>query len=120
MLLAKGELRSSVYRLKVVRGKRQDPYDAYEWMDQLHQRYHLKPVYFFLMARETGSHDKNIDPSNPELKQLVRSIASKYEVGIHPSWASNDLPSLLTKEKSILEHIIDKKSDCIAPALYPL
>jgi hypothetical protein len=62
-----------------------------------------------LLARETGKYDKNIDPENPEQKQLIRSIADKYEVGIHPSWASNDLPSLLTKEKSTLERIADRK-----------
>ena len=108
-LLAQGKFRSTVQRIRVARGKGKDPYDAYEWMDRLHHQYHLKPVYFFLLAKETGKYDKNIDPDNPELRALIKTIASQYEVGIHPSWASNDLPSLLTKEKSTLERIIDKK-----------
>jgi hypothetical protein len=39
---------------------------------------------------------------------LVQSISSKYPVGLHPSWGSGDIPSLLTKEKFTLEHIANQ------------
>jgi hypothetical protein len=107
-LLVSAKLGKVVHRVKVIRRKRPDPYDAYEWMDELHRKYGLHPIYFFLVAKETGRYDKNIDPSNPELKQLIRSIASKYSIGLHPSWASGHLPSLLTKEKHTLEQIADQ------------
>jgi hypothetical protein len=74
-------------------------------MDRLHEQYNLHPAYFFLVAREKGKYDKNIDATNQEYQQLVQSISSKYIVGLHPSWASGDLPSLLTKEKATLEQI---------------
>jgi hypothetical protein len=71
----------------------------------LHEQFKLSPVYFFLVAKEKGKYDKNIDVTNTEYKELVQSISSKYAVGLHPSWASGDIPSLLTKEKATLEQI---------------
>lgn len=95
-------------RIKVLRGKKSDPYDAYEWMDTLHQQYSLKPIYFFLVAQDSGKFDKNIDVNNPDFRLLVHHLASKYKAGLHPSYASNDHPTLLPKEKNILEQIIDQ------------
>ncbi|HTM94030.1 MAG TPA: hypothetical protein VL095_16530, partial [Flavisolibacter sp.] len=104
-LLFKGSFKKMVYRIRVIKGKRPDPFDSYEWMDQLHEQFKLHPVYFFLVAKEKGKHDRNIDVTNAEYQQLVQSISSKYAIGLHPSWASGDMPSLLTKEKGTLEQI---------------
>lgn len=103
-----GKFRKMVYRLRVIRGKAQDPFDAYQWMDDLHDEFGLSPVYFFLVAKERGRYDKNIDVANMEFQQLIQSIASKYRIGLHPSWASGDIPSLLTKEKAVLEQITNQ------------
>ena len=107
-LFFQGKFRKMFYRIRVIRKKKQDPFDAYEWMDQLHEQFKLQPVYFFLVAKEKGKYDKNIDVTNTEYQQLVQSISSKYSVGLHPSWASGDVPSLLTKEKTILEQIVSQ------------
>lgn len=98
-----GKWNSMMHRIRVIRGKRQDPYDAYEWMDALHQQTGLKPLYFFLVAQQKGKFDKNIHPKNPAFQTLVQESAGKYTVGIHPSWASGDHQELLPKEKSWLE-----------------
>jgi hypothetical protein len=105
-LFFKGKFRKMVHRIQVIKKKRQDPYDAYDLMDQLHGGFGLQPVYFFLVAKEVGKYDKNIDVNNPEYQQLIQSIAAKYTIGLHPSWASGDIPSLLTREKSMLEHVV--------------
>ena len=94
-----------VHRVRVVRKKRQDPFDSYQWMDQLHDQFKLHPVYFFLVATEKSKYDKNIDVTNAEFRQLIQSTSSKYKIGLHPSWASGDIPSLLTKEKTTLEQL---------------
>ena len=70
--------------------------------------FHDQNYYFFLVANKNGKYDKNIDVGNPEYQQLVQSLASKYAIGLHPSWASGDSPSLLTKEKSVLEHMVSR------------
>ncbi len=107
-----GKFRKMVYRLRVIRGKSQDPFDAYQWMDDLHDEFDLSPVYFFLVAKERGRYDKNIDVNNMEFQQLIQSIASKYRVGLHPSWVSGDTPSLLTQEKATLEQITNQTVTC--------
>ena len=103
--LFKGRIKKMVQRIQVIRKKKPDPFDAYEWMDELHRQFDLHPFYFFLVAKTKGKHDKNIDVAISEFQQLVQSIASRYKVGLHPSWASGDIPSLLTKEKATLEQI---------------
>jgi len=108
-LLLKGQVRKMAYRIKVIRKKRQDPFDSYEWMTWLHDQFSLKPIYFFLVAKEKGKYDKNIDVANAEYQQLVQNISSHYSIGLHPSWASGDIPSLLTKEKATLEHLTNQK-----------
>jgi hypothetical protein len=107
-LLVSGKFRKIIHRIRVIKKKKQDPFDAYQWMDDLHGQYKLQPIYFFLVAKAKGKHDKNVDITNPEFQQLVQSLASKYKVGLHPSWASGDIPSLLTKEKAGLERITNQ------------
>lgn len=104
-LFFSGKWRAMMHRLRVVRGKRRDPFDAYEWMDDLHRQFRLEPVYFFLVAQQTGKYDRNIDVRRPEFQALVKQIAEKYTIGLHPSWASGDQQPLLPKEKSWLEKI---------------
>lgn len=107
--LVNGEWSIANERLKVLRGKAKDPYDAFEWMDQLHTKNILKPLYFFHVAVEKGKYDKNIPPSHPVMQQLIKQHAEKYQIGIHPSWASGDDESLLKKEVKALESAAGKK-----------
>ena len=105
----KGEWSIVNERWKVLRGKANDPYDAYEWMDQLHEKNNLKPLYFFHVATEKGKYDKNISPSHSAMQQLIKQHAEKYSIGIHPSWASGDDESLLETEIKALESATGKK-----------
>jgi hypothetical protein len=95
----------SIDRIAVLLRLRDDPFDAYRWLDQLHQRYHLQPIYFFLVAERNARYDKNILPRKNGLQQLVRVHARKYPVGLHPSWRSGDRPELLGREKQVLEDL---------------
>lgn len=107
-LLLGWKFRKTVHRIRVIRGRGQDPFDSYEWMNSLHEQFKLHPIYFFLVAKERGKYDRNIDVTNIEYQQLVQFISSKYSIGLHPSWASGDIPSLLTKEKATLEQITNQ------------
>ena len=96
-------------RVKVLRNKKVDPYDAYEWMNKLHEANNLKPIYFFHVALEKGKYDKNIHPSHPAMQQLIKQHAEKYSMGIHPSWKSGDDEGQLEKEIKTLESASGKK-----------
>lgn len=98
----------SVERIKVLLGSKKDPFDAYDWMDALHQEHELQPVYFFLAAQKNALYDKNILPHKKAFHHLVKQHAGNYETGIHPSWQSGNNFLLLKQEKKILEHIIDR------------
>jgi hypothetical protein len=92
-------------RIRVLRKKEKDPYDAYSWMRQLHNDYKLKPYYFFLVADETGRYDKNISPHKKVMQDLIYDHAIHYPVGVHPSWRSGDDRFLLKTELSTLSKV---------------
>lgn len=99
-----GFLRSpSLERIKVLQGSQKDPFDMYDWLHELHNRYHLDPLYFFLVAERNGRYDKNILPHKEAMWELVKQHTKRYTVGLHPSWQSGDNTSLLKKEKLQLE-----------------
>src|SRR5690606_7156818 len=98
-------------RLSVWRGRDKDPYDSYTWLHQLHERFKVKPYYFFLLANKKGVYDKNISPRNLALRELVREHFNRYPVGIHPSWRSGDEHELLRKEINTISEITE--SACV-------
>lgn len=100
-------------RRKVLDNKVQDPYDSYDWLDDLHRPHSYQPHYFFLVPDKTGRYDRNILPTEKALQSLIQRHAGKYKIGIHPSWQSGDDPSLVKKEIHTLEHITTLKiSSC--------
>ena len=103
MLLLTGKWRSFSHRVKVLKNKIQDPYDAYEWLDELHENYGLSPVYFFLVATHRGKYDKNISVRNKAFRELVHYLSGTYKIALHPSWASGDHPVLLQKDNGNFE-----------------
>jgi hypothetical protein len=85
-------------RWAVVFGNKNDPFDVYSWLNALHQRHTLQPIYFFLLAKRTGVYDKNLSPTAKPLQQLIQQCQQKYKTGIHPSWQSHDDLQLLKAE----------------------
>jgi len=95
-------------RIKSLLGKNRDPYDAFEWMHHINEKYELKPIYFFLVANRTARYDKNILPSNISMEALIQEHGNRYPIGIHPSWQSGDDPEKLKFETLKLGHISGK------------
>jgi hypothetical protein len=91
-------------RWKVLRKKERDPFDVYEWLDELHEQNDLNPVYFFPVAEKSSKYDKNISPKDENYRALIKQNAAKYSIGVHPSWQSGDQPYLLTKEIQTLQN----------------
>lgn len=102
--LIKGEWTRLVERVRVLRRRQQDPFDAYEWLDSLHLYCRMKAYYFFLVAGRPQGLDKNIAPDEKAMQELVRYHASgAYRVGLHPSWQSGDEEMLLKEEVEWME-----------------
>jgi hypothetical protein len=107
--LLKGSRDQYKERKKVLAGKLKDPFDAYDWMDKLHQDHVLHPHYFFLVADKTSKFDKNILPSSPAMQELITRHAAKYSLGIHPSWQSYNNAAVLKSEIETLEKLSGQK-----------
>ena len=106
---AKGKLNEVKERVQVLRKKKKDPFDSYEWLDSLHLYCRVKPYYFFLVAKEQKGYDKNISPKEKGFQDLIHYHAAGYVLGIHPSWHSNEDEALLKEEIEWLEYIANKK-----------
>ncbi|MEO7530035.1 MAG: polysaccharide deacetylase family protein [Sediminibacterium sp.] len=101
-----GKFEQVVERGNVYSGRRPDPFDTFEWIDALHEKYQLKPIYFFLTIIKRGVYDKNISAGKKALKQLYERLSAKYSSGLHPSWQSGTEEWLLQKELEKLQDII--------------
>jgi hypothetical protein len=106
--LVGGKLTDMRNRISVLSGHRRDPYDIYEWLDALHLRFQLRPVYFFLMAQRSRDADKNTDRNDPRFRSLVKYHAGGYQTGLHPSWQSGEDILLLTEEKKFMEAMVGR------------
>lgn len=103
--LLNGKWGELIQRSAVLRGRAKDPFDTYNWLHQLHERFQLKPYYFFLLAADRGKYDKNIRPGSVAMRELIKDHVIRYPVGIHPSWQSGDTHGLLRKEINQLASI---------------
>jgi hypothetical protein len=94
-------------RLKVFLGLKNDPYDTYKYILEVYKGL-LNHVMFFFLIGERNRFDKNVSYKNKNFKKLIASISKVCEVGIHPSFASNEQLWMFEKEKGRLESIIQK------------
>jgi hypothetical protein len=103
--LAAGEWTKLRERIAVLRGREQDPFDVYEWLDSLHLYCRMRPYYFFLAAARQEGVDRNIPITAPGLQELIRYHAAGSRIGIHPSWQSGEQESLLKEEIEWMEYV---------------
>ena len=95
-------------RLNVFFGQ-EDPYFTFDYLDNLHQKHGLAPIYFFLVG-EHGTYDKNISIKKKAFRQLIQRIDEQYKTGLHPSYQSNLSVTFLKKEKTNLEEVTQKRA----------
>ena len=96
-------------RLSVMLRIKKDPFDAYDFIDKLHEQKQLSVLYFFLVADNVSKYDKNISPNKASMRELIKVHSNKYPIGLHPSWKSNNNITILKKEKAYLEEIANKQ-----------
>ena len=87
-----------IERLKVLLNYQKDPYDVFNWLNQLHQQYRLRPIYFFLVAQKRSELDKNALPKSNGMIALIQQLSRQNNIGIHPSYISNSNENILKNE----------------------
>lgn len=98
-------------RNRVLIGIETDPFDVYAWLDELHDKYNLKPHYFFLVAEKNAQYDKNISIDSKSMRDLISWHDKKYTIGIHPSWQSGEDPIKIKNEILQMVKIAEEKID---------
>jgi hypothetical protein len=98
----KGKITHAARRIGTLMGFVNDPEFNFSYMETLHKKHNLDPIFFWLLA-DHGEFDKNIDWRNTRLQGVINRIAKKYRIGIHPSYQSNSAFSILKMEKERLE-----------------
>lgn len=89
-----------------------DPFDTYDYLNKIHEKHKLKPIFFFLLANQGHEEfDQNIDTEDEAIRTLISGVSKGAQIGIHPSYASNIQTKKITEEILALEEIIDKKVD---------
>lgn len=106
LLTAKFE--SFLERGNVYSGNQKDPFDQFDFLEELNERYRLTAIYFFLLAEKRKGVDKNIHPTKKAFQGLIKKTAAKFQIGIHPSWQSGEENNLLEKEIQTLYNISEQ------------
>lgn len=102
--LLKGDFKNMCRRRQVKTKQIADPFFTFDYLKELNAQYNLQP-YFFILLGDHGAFDKNIDPKNPAFRELIQQLQQHYQLGIHPSYQSNEKAGLLKKEIQRLEAI---------------
>ncbi len=93
-------------RRKVLTGVMHDPYDSFDAIEHVSNEFCETRIFWHLGTY--GKYDKNISRNNPNHQQLIRKIAMKSKIGLHPSYASNLSIKVLKKESSLLNAITNR------------
>ena len=107
ILLISFKIKSLFEKIKILRHTNDDPYDNYDYLEKVHTKFQLKPIFFILFSKY-GKYDKNLSQSNAAFKRLILKIAENNEIGLHPSYQSNKSINILDDEKRKLERILNK------------
>ncbi len=97
-----------IEKIKVLMGMKRDPYDNYDFLNFLEKKYNIRTLYFVLFS-EYGKYDKNLPMKSKQFKTLINKIAKSNEIGLHPSFQSNNSYKKLLLEKNELEKLIKKE-----------
>jgi len=91
-------------RRKVLTGKMKDPYDTFSIILKITKKH---PVILFWLLGNYAKYDKNIAHSDIRHQSLIKRMAKKCRIGIHPSYLSNAMPQRVQEEINRLKNIIE-------------
>ena len=105
--LASGNRERIRERHQVLRGKRKDPFDSFDFQFELQKEFKLKPIYFILCG-DYDTNDKNISIRKPAFQTLIKRLGDYADVGIHPSFSSYLNVNKLRKEMDSLSEVLHR------------
>lgn len=86
-----------------------DPFNSHGFWCDLSQRFpQLELQFFALLAARKGQYDRGVKHSSLRVRELLKDLALRFEVGAHLSYASHDLPNGYRIELAFLEGILER------------
>ncbi len=102
------DIRDLILRIQVLFRFVKDPFDTYTFILDLHKRYNLRTIFFVLFG-SYGPYDKNIATTKSKYHVLIKHLSDFAEVGIHPSYDSNENFDRMKKEVRDLSRVLHKE-----------
>ena len=106
--LLRFDFKEVIKRLSVLIWQKQDPFDTYQYIEFIRQKYNFENYYFILFTKKSR-YDRGLNPTNKALHKLIRQLHTRGKIGCHPSFASSFSSSKLTREINNLSTIIKEK-----------
>jgi hypothetical protein len=101
----KGNWSELMYRWNVLQNKKNDPFNVFLYLDNLHLPLNMKSIYFFHCGNYAGV-DKNMNLHHPLFFEVINQVAKQNFIGIHPSVLSNKKSELIKSEIATLQNIL--------------
>lgn len=93
-------------RTKAFLGVIQDPYETFEYQLSLQEKYGYQSIYFALFSK-LGQFDRSLTMHSNRLQKYMKGINDFCDVGIHPSYRSNEHISIIEEELHRLEDALN-------------
>ncbi|PHR46583.1 MAG: hypothetical protein COA32_10595 [Fluviicola sp.] len=92
-------------RKGVLEDLKNDPYDTFEYIEDIAKRGF--DVKIFWLLGDYAKYDRNISFHHPKHQRLIRKMSQFTTIGLHPSYRSDGVFSLINEEKKRMETILD-------------
>jgi hypothetical protein len=100
-----GRIKELNNRFFSLAGMREDPYFIFKEWEKWMKEY--DKVCLFIHCGDYGPYDKQVGLYSQDFVDFLKASKQELQIGIHPSYKSNLDSSLILKEKSRLENIIE-------------
>src|SRR5690554_1244695 len=94
------------YRYMVLFGLKRDTYDTFKYIINKQKHSNYKFLFFFLIG-DYSTYDKGIDPQKKNFVTLIKQVADYCRVGLKVSYFALEDVSMLKREKSRMEAILN-------------
>lgn len=103
-ILQRKDFEAVAERFAVLTGKREDPYDTFEYLLD-HKR---SKLIFFVHLGDYGTYDKPTSYLNENFRDLLNHLADHAKMGIHPSYDVLEHPNKVAEQTNRLHNIIHR------------
>ncbi|MCO5269231.1 MAG: polysaccharide deacetylase family protein [Brumimicrobium sp.] len=93
-------------RQAVLAEKTKDPYDTFDRIKEYASNWNIK---LFWLLGDYGKYDTNLPYDNIYQQKLIQDAVSYADIGLHPSYASNESIKKLQVQKNRLQNILSEQ-----------